>query len=413
MKWGVPIPHEVVGEKYKGKVFYVWFDAPIGYISITANYTKQWEKWWKNPEQVELYQFMGKDNVPFHSLIFPGSLLATGQSWTMVNGLSCTSYLNYEGGKFSKSRNTGVFGNAVQNLNLPNFVWRYYLLITRPIESDSDFTWKEFVAKNNNELLANVGNFVNRVLKFLSEKFESKVPARKVPLSEQHTKSIQQWEEEINKYIQYLEERDLKQPLHILFQLSSLGNKFWQENKPWVLLKSDLDACGTILNIITNLINCIATLFEPFLPSFSAKLFSQLNSKVVLIDKKHSQDDSWFSNLQLPQGHLISTDITPIVEEIPESRVEEFYDTFGCLSRITFPLKVKVGQIEQVENHPQGGGRYILTIGTKKKNFIFLFLFFYFLFFLNFLFLNIQMLEKPIKEKSFQDCKTITRSNNS
>lgn len=136
LKWGTPIPLDVFSDEkdkeiYKDKVFYVWFDACIGYVSITATYTEDWEKWWRNPD-VKLYQFMGKDNVPFHSVIFPGSQIGTKESWTMLHHLSTTEYLNYESGKFSKSRGVGVFGNNAKDTGVPADVWRYYLLKHRP-----------------------------------------------------------------------------------------------------------------------------------------------------------------------------------------------------------------------------------------------------------------------------------------
>ena len=129
LKWGVSVPVE----GYEKKVFYVWFDAPIGYISITANLLQDdYQKWWKNPKNVSLYQFMGKDNVPFHTVIFPSSLLATGQDWTMLHHISTTEYLNYESGKFSKRNGTGVFGDSASETGIPSEVWRYYLLYNRP-----------------------------------------------------------------------------------------------------------------------------------------------------------------------------------------------------------------------------------------------------------------------------------------
>ena len=136
LKWGTPIPLDIFADEedkeiYKDKVFYVWFDACIGYVSITANYTEEWEKWWRNPG-VKLYQFMGKDNVPFHSVIFPGSQIGTKETWTMLHHLSTTEYLNYENGKFSKSRGVGVFGNNAKDTGVPADVWRYYLLKHRP-----------------------------------------------------------------------------------------------------------------------------------------------------------------------------------------------------------------------------------------------------------------------------------------
>merc|ERR1719397_675931 len=172
LKWGTPVPKK----GFENKVFYVWFDAPIGYISITANYTKDWEQWWKNPDQVELVQFMGKDNIPFHCIIFPCTLMGTGQKWTLLHSISTTEYLNYEAGKFSKSKGIGVFGSDAQLSGIPSEVWRYYLLVNRPEVSDTMFLWEDFAAKNNKELLANLGNFINRALKFCSMKFEGIVP---------------------------------------------------------------------------------------------------------------------------------------------------------------------------------------------------------------------------------------------
>lgn len=137
---------------------YVWFDAPIGYISITANYTNQWEKWWKDPKNVNYVEFMAKDNVTFHSIIFPASQIGTGENWTKVNHLAATHYLNYEDGKFSKRNGTGVFGDNAQDTGIPVDVWRYYLLTNRPENNDSTFSWDDFISKNNDELLPNVGN---------------------------------------------------------------------------------------------------------------------------------------------------------------------------------------------------------------------------------------------------------------
>src|SRR5690606_11365967 len=130
--------------------------APIGYISITANYTNEWEKWWKPKEKVELVQFMGKDNVPFHSVIFPATLMGTEDNYILVNTLSATEYLNYEDSKFSKSRGTGVFGDNAKDSGIPSEVFRYYLISVRPETSDSVFSWKDFAERNNNELLANL-----------------------------------------------------------------------------------------------------------------------------------------------------------------------------------------------------------------------------------------------------------------
>ena len=180
LRWGTPIPLDVFSddtdkEIYKDKVFYVWFDACIGYVSITANYTADWEKWWRDPDNVKLYQFMGKDNVPFHSVIFPGSQIGTREPWTMLHHLSTTEYLNYENGKFSKSRGVGVFGNNAKDTGIPPDVWRYYLLKHRPETADTQFEWRDFIAQNNSELLAKLGNFVNRIIKLVNSKIYNSI----------------------------------------------------------------------------------------------------------------------------------------------------------------------------------------------------------------------------------------------
>ncbi|HUX12029.1 MAG TPA: methionine--tRNA ligase, partial [Spirochaetia bacterium] len=173
LKWGIPVPLEA----YKDKVFYVWFDAPIGYISITASLTDEWEKWWKNPREVELFQFIGKDNIPFHTVVFPCSLLGSGRDWTMLHHMSSTEYLNYESGKFSKSKGVGVFGNDAMETGIPADVWRFYMFYNRPETADSLFTWADFQDKVNGELIGNLSNLVNRTLTFVSRYYEGKVPA--------------------------------------------------------------------------------------------------------------------------------------------------------------------------------------------------------------------------------------------
>lgn len=183
LKWGTPVPQK----EFKDKVFYVWFDAPIGYISITGNYlgaeNDDWKKWWQNKDDVELYQFMGKDNTTFHTVIFPATLIGSKQPWTMMKTISTTEFLNYEldeatnkPKKFSKSRGTGIFGDDAMNTGIPSEIWRYYLLANRPENQDTVFLWKDFVAKNNNELLKNIGNFTNRCLKFIKAQFDGTVP---------------------------------------------------------------------------------------------------------------------------------------------------------------------------------------------------------------------------------------------
>lgn len=244
LKWGVRVPTE--DPDMKDKVFYVWFDAPIGYLSITANLVgeNKWQEWWRNPENVKLYQFMGKDNVTFHTVIFPSTLLGTSQNFTLVHHLSTTEYLNYENKKFSKSQGTGVFGDSAKNIDIPSEVWRFYLLVNRPEQSDTDFKWDDFMAKNNNELLANLGNLVNRTLMFTAKYFNKSVPKLhhdKIDLEGKDKLFFTKITEQFINYKKALENVKIKEGLRIFMELSSLGNSYFQENEPWIGINKDKD----------------------------------------------------------------------------------------------------------------------------------------------------------------------------
>jgi methionyl-tRNA synthetase len=272
LKWGVPVPMP----GYESKVFYVWFDAPIGYISITANLTESWKEWWMEPDKVDLYQFMGKDNVPFHTVIFPSTLMGTKQPWTMLHHISTTEFLNYEGGKFSKSRNVGVFGDDAKNSGIPSDVWRYYLLANRPEQADTMFTWEDFMEKNNNELLANLGNLVNRTLVFLKNNFEGKVPEGG-DLSQADKDFLDGQKKVIATITEDLEKVKLKDALHKTMAFSKNSNKYFQDNKPWELVRTDKTRAGTVMMILASQIKDLSILIEPHLPASSDEIRKQMN----------------------------------------------------------------------------------------------------------------------------------------
>lgn len=271
--WGTPVPLE----GYKDKVFYVWFDAPIGYISITAQYTEHWEKWWKNPDMVEYWQFMAKDNVPFHSVVFPSTLLGTGDKWTMVNRLMSTEYLNYEDSKFSKSRGIGVFGNDAQDTGIPADVWRFYLMYIRPENQDSAFKWEDLMTKVNAELLANLGNFINRALKFTKDNFGSKVP--EMNLNSEDWELVARVNQELAAYINHLEDAREREAITAVFNVSRLGNQLMQHNTPWKLVKGsaeDKARAGTVVGLSVNMAALLSVLIQPYMPNMAANLENQL-----------------------------------------------------------------------------------------------------------------------------------------
>jgi len=342
LKWGTPIPLE----EYKEKVFYVWFDAPIGYLSITANYAQeQWEKWWKNPENVQLYQFMGKDNITFHSVIFPCSLLGTRDPYTMLHHISTTEFLNYEidektgrPKKFSKSRSTGVFGDDAMRTGIPSEVWRYYLLVNRPEQQDTVFLWNDFLAKNNSELLSNLGNFSNRLLKFLaSPAFGGKVPVdAKADEHPDDRKFIASLYAKFEEYRDLLEQVKIKDGLRICMAYSSLCDLYIQDNKPWDLAKSDAGRCGQVVSTALCALRLLCAMLEPFIPSFSAKVYEQMR----LLNEKGERSERDEKLLAFVNGHperiaqLVAPghqigEPAPIFREIKPEEVDAWRKAFG------------------------------------------------------------------------------------
>ncbi|KAL5200070.1 hypothetical protein ABZP36_021273 [Zizania latifolia] len=333
LKWGVPVPHE----KYKDKVFYVWFDAPIGYVSITASYTPDWEKWWKDPDNVELFQFMGKDNVPFHTVMFPSTLLGTGEKWTMMKTISVTEYLNYEAGKFSKSHGIGVFGNDAKDTNIPPEVWRYYLLTNRPEVSDTLFTWADLQAKLNSELLNNLGNFINRVLSFVAKPagagYDSIIPdapnAESHPLTVALAEKTNKW---VEQYLEAMEKVKLKQGLKSAMAISSDGNAYLQESQFWKLYKEDPASCAVVMKTSVGLVYLLACLLEPFMPSFSNEVLRQLNlspeESLSLCDDKGESAKAKRPWDFVPAGHKIGKP-SPLFKELKDEEVEFFRNKFA------------------------------------------------------------------------------------
>lgn len=317
LKWGTPVPLP----DYEGKVFYVWFDAPIGYPSITANYTDKWEQWWKpqNSEDIELYQFMGKDNAPFHAVVFPSTELGTGDNWKMVDYLSTTEFLNYEGGKFSKSRNTGVFGTDARITDVPASVWRYYLASVRPETGDTQFSWADFVTRNNSELLANLGNFVNRVVKFTIAKYGGGIPLFDVP---PHDSSI--YKEFASRYEQYLDAMErvqLREGIELAMRFSARGNQYLQESKlDNTLFAEHPQECAEVIGVSLNMIYVLSAMIYPFMPETSIQICKQLNSPLRRISDT--------LDFALKPGHRLGK-AQYLFTRIDSAKIDEWVGKFG------------------------------------------------------------------------------------
>ncbi|XP_067314814.1 methionine--tRNA ligase, cytoplasmic isoform X2 [Pseudorasbora parva] len=323
LRWGTPVPHQ----DYKEKVFYVWFDAPIGYLSITANYTDQWEKWWKNPQQVELYNFMAKDNVPFHSVVFPCSLIGAQDNYTLVNNLIATEYLNYEDTKFSKSRGVGVFGDMAKDTGIPSDVWRFYLLFLRPEAQDSAFSWADMALKNNSELLNNLGNFINRAGMFVSKFFDGCVP--EMLLNEEDKRLIAQVCWELKQYIQLLDKVRIRDALKCILNISRYGNQYIQVNEPWKKIKGgdgDRQRAGTVTGVSVNVACLLSAVLEPFMPSVSHTIRAQLQAPPTCASSMLQGMGRFVCSL--PAGHRIGT-VSPLFQKLENDQIEALRKRFG------------------------------------------------------------------------------------
>ncbi|KAK3358896.1 tRNA synthetases class I (M)-domain-containing protein [Lasiosphaeria hispida] len=321
MKWGVPVP--LAG--FEKKVIYVWFDACFGYPSITANYTDQWEKWWKNPNEVSLYQFMGKDNVPFHTVIFPGSIIgAEGDKWTKLHTLSTSEYLNYENTKFSKSRGVGVFGDTAKDTGVGPSVWRYYLLANRPETGDTQFEWAGFAAANNNELLANLGNFVNRVIKFVNAKLGGVVPEFSASYTDESF-DFPAWIAGVNallgEYNTEMELVHLRAGLKKMMEISSQGNLLLQYRLDNANLAAHPERTKTVIGLALNLSSLLASIASPYIPGTSDSIVRQLDSKLGFIP------ETWDPEILKP-GHKIGK-AEYLFTRIDDKKIVEWKERYG------------------------------------------------------------------------------------
>ena len=272
LDWGIPVP--VAGAD--GKVLYVWFDAPIGYISNTKELLPDsWEKWWKD-EDTRLLHFIGKDNIVFHCIVFPAMLKAEG-SYILPDNVPSNEFLNLEGDKISTSRNWAVWLHEyLEDFPGQQDVLRYVLTANAPETKDNDFTWKDFQARNNNELVAVYGNFVNRALVLTQKYFEGKVPPCG-ELTDYDKDIIESFRDIKSKLEDSLNHFKFREAQKEAMNLARIGNKYLADTEPWKLAKTDMDRVATILNISLQLVANLAIAFEPFLPHSSDKLRHMLN----------------------------------------------------------------------------------------------------------------------------------------
>ena len=388
LKWGIPVPKP----GYENKVFYVWFDAPIGYVSISANHTEEWKKWWLDPQGTDLFQFIGKDNIPFHTVVFPATQLATGQNWTMLHHMSSTEYLNYEGGKFSKSKGIGVFGNDVQETGIPAEVWRFYMYYNRPENADFTFTWKDLQEKVNKELIGNLSNLVNRTLTFVKRFYDGDLGAGE--LDYELMKQIRDKEAAVTEMLERADERDA---LRTVFELSDIGNRAFQNSEPWKLRNSDPERAKVILRTLVGLIRDLAIMIQPFMPATSASILGFLG-----------QTEARWSDLSDYSKSFTVGEVSLLFSKLEDDRIEELRIRYSgsqkereerkmednkadakaakkeaaraallaaqeaeanksMAEKFADKVKLTVSKITSVEHHPNGDILYILNLDTGES----------------------------------------------
>ena len=305
LDWGIPVMKD--GEVWpgmEGKVFYVWFDAPIEYIACAQEWEDagkgtDWARWWrtdKGAADVTYTQFMGKDNVPFHTLSFPATILGSQEPWKLVDYIKSFNYLNYDGGQFSTSRGRGVFMDQALELLPPDY-WRWWLLSHAPESSDAEFTWENFQTDVNKDLADVLGNFVSRITKFCRSKFSEAVPEGGTygPAEEQLVADLTA---RLKAYEGHMDAMEVRKSAAELRAIWVLGNEYLQANAPWTTFKTDPETAAMQVRLALNLIRIYAVLSAPFIPDASK----------VMIDAMQTTDDAWPTDVAtalkaLPAGH--------------------------------------------------------------------------------------------------------------
>jgi len=376
LKWGIPVPLD----GYRNKVFYVWFDAPIGYVSITADHTPEWRSWWYAPKDVKLFQFIGKDNIPFHTVIFPSSQLGTGEEWTTLYHMSSTEYLNYEGGKFSKSKGVGVFGTDARETGIPADVWRFYVYYNRPEKSDSLFTWRDFQEKVNAELIGNLGNLVNRSLQFVSRFYGGHLPAGQP--DDELWAAIREAEAEIAGLLEKVEIRDA---FRRIFALSSIGNKRFQDGEPWKGIKETPEATASLIWNLTYLVRDLAILVSPYLPTTADRISKTLGSGAIAwtdlgvlkgIDRVE-KPQLLFARLEDSQIEELRVRFSGTQKERRDAAADaapaaSAANPAEVAARFRATVDLRAARIVEVRRHPDAEKLYIETVdlGTEQRTIV-------------------------------------------
>ena len=327
LDWGIPVPVEGA----EGKVLYVWFDAPIGYISATKELTPDWEKYWKS-EDTKLVHFIGKDNIVFHCIVFPSMLKAHGD-YILPENVPSNEFLNLEGDKISTSRNWAVWLHEYL-VDFPGKedVLRYALCATAPETKDNDFTWKDYQARNNNELVAVLGNFVNRALVLTKKYYDGVVPACG-ELSEYDNETIAELSSIKASLENNIENYRFREALKDAMNFARIGNKYLADSEPWKLIKTDAERVKTILNIALQITANIAIAIEPFMPFSAAKILNMLACEKFGWERLGAMD-------LLAEGHQIG-EPSLLFEKIEDDVIQKQLDRLAEIKKQNMAAEVK------------------------------------------------------------------------
>ena len=344
LPWGIPVNKP----GYENKVFYVWFDAPWGYVSISQYANEDWASWWKNPD-AHYAQFMGKDNIKFHSVFFPEQQLAMNDNWKTVDMLKGMNFLNFEGGKFSKSQKRGIFLDSAIS-EAPADCWRYALMASAPETDDTDFTIARFADIVNKDLNGMLGNFVSRVCKLTAKNFGNNVPSAGAMDSSLES----QINEKLTELTAALDACEFRAAITALRGLYAIGNEYMTVHEPWALVKNgDMDAAGAVLNQCFQLIDLYARVSAPFIPTAATKMQNVFTT---------THDLSWPTKYE----NRIADGTEFVVPENLFNRIDD--ETVARLTEKYAPkkedntIKPVVAKIVSVENHPSREDLHILSV---------------------------------------------------
>jgi methionyl-tRNA synthetase len=315
VEWGIPAPFPGA----EGKTFYVWFENVLGYVSATIEYfrnngeSEKWREFWFNKDAKAIY-CIGKDNIPFHTIIFPALLLASGENYNLPWNVSTTEFLQFGGEKASKSHRVGIFIDEALEL-LPADYWRYFIMATRPETKDSNFSWEILIEKVNADLNDTFGNFVHRTLSFINAQFNSEIP-QPTALDKSDKQILETLKEKVEVIAKEIEDCKLQSAANNVIGISRIGNQYLNEKEPWNLIKKDKSKAGSVIYVAAQIVKALAIVSASFIPFTAEELWKTLNLEGNVHEQRWNE-----ALLPLPAGHRIAK-AKPLFRKIEEEALE-------------------------------------------------------------------------------------------